>query len=428
MLAEFILFKNVMSKFIIQGGAKLNGEIKASGFKNAALPIIAATLLTKEVCVLTNIPQIADVDVLLEILRSLGAKVKRKNDRVEINNKDVSLKNINKKLIKKMRASILLIGPMLARFKKMQISEPGGCIIGNRPIDTHLYAFEKMGAKIKRSKDILTLSGENLKATTIILPEFSVTATENAIMTAVLIPGTTIIKIAATEPHVEDLVKFLNKMGAKIVSAGNHIWKIQGVKNLKGAKHKIIPDQIEIGTFAIIGVLTGGEIIIKNIIPEHLEIILVKFSEIGIKYKLGKDYLKIFKSEKLKAFKIDTKPYPGFCSDLQSPMGVLATQCSGTSLIHDTMYEGRMSYVNELIKMGVNATLCDPHRVLITGKTKLRGREIKSLDLRAGATLIIAALIAKGKSVIHDAEIIDRGYEKIDEKLKKLGANIAREK
>jgi len=415
-------------KFIIRGGRRLKGEIEVKGMKNAAAPILASTLLTKEKCFLENIPRIRDIFVMIDILKSLGAKVKIHGSSVEISNKKIKLHRLDKNLVQKLRSSILFLGPLLARFKKVEIPEPGGCIIGNRPIDTHLYALAQLGAIIERKGEFYKITAKKLKGTTIILPEFSVTATENLIMASVLAEGKTIIKLAAAEPHVQDLCNFLNKMGAKILGIGTHTLTINGVKRLKGAVHKIIPDQIEAGTFAVLAAATHSKIKIKNIVPEHLDVVLLKLKQIGVNFKLGKNYIQIYPSYGLKAFKIQTMPYPGFPTDLQSPFGVLATQCQGTSLIHDPLFEKRMSYVAELVKMGANAIIADPHRVIISGPTTLYGREIKSFDLRAGATLIIAGLIAQGETILHQAEIVDRGYEKIEKRLSSLGAKIKRVK
>lgn len=417
-----------MPKFIIQGGQKLKGKIKISGMKNAATPIIAATLLTREECILENVPRITDVLRMLHILESLGAKVIwKKEHTVSISCKNVSLSSLDIETVKAMRSSVLFLGSMLARFKEVEMPEPGGCIIGNRPLGAHFRALETLGAKIIQKKDSYSLRTSSLKGADIILPEFSVTATENALMASTLAQGETIIKLAAVEPHVLDLIKFLNKIGAKITEIGSHTLKIKGVKKLHGARHKIIPDQIEIGTFAIAAAVTRGEVDIVNIVPEHLDRILLSLKDAGVNFKLRKNMLSIRKTKKgLKSFKIQTLPYPGFPTDLQAPFGVLATQCRGTSLIHDPMYEGRMGYIKELEKMGANATVCDPHRVLITGPTPLYGKEIKSLDLRAGATVVIAGLVAKGETIINNAEILDRGYENLEERLKKLGANIKR--
>lgn len=416
-----------MSKFVIKGGNKLEGKIKISGMKNAATPIIAATLLTSQKCVIDNVPKITDVERMLDILISLGAEVNWSGEhQVTICTKDVDLKSLDEATVQCMRSSILFMGPLLARFKSVRIPEPGGCIIGNRPIDTHFYALKKLGTEIRKEDNYYLLKTDGLKGTTIILPEFSVTATENILMAAVLAEGRTIVKLAAAEPHVQDLIDFLTAMGAKIKGRGTHTLEIEGVKELKGAKHTVIPDQIEIGTFAVTAVLTRGQVEIENIIPKHLEIILLKLKEAGVNFELYDNYLKIKPSSSLKSFKLQTLPYPGFPTDLQAPFGVLATQCVGTSLIQDPMYEGRMNYAQELVKMGANAIVADPHRVIITGPTPLYGQEIKSLDLRAGATLIIAGLIAQGQTVINEADVLDRGYEKIEERLNNLGADIKR--
>lgn len=418
-----------MSQFIIEGGRPLKGEVEIMGMKNAATPILAATLLTSEKCILKNVPKISDVQSMIEILKSLGAEIDYSDEHtIRISNHDVSLHQLDKDLVCKMRSSILFMGPLLARFGHVELPEPGGCIIGNRPIDTHIYALEQLGAKIERKNGFYGMWAENLEGATIILPEFSVTATENAVMAASLAKGRTIIKLAAAEPHVQDLCNFLNAMGAKIQGIGTHTLIIDGVKKLKGAEHTIIPDQIEVGTFIVAAAVTRGEVKIKNIVPEHLEIILLKLKQIGVKFEVGKDYLRIYPSANLKAFKLQTMPYPGFPTDLQAPFGVLATQCQGTSLIQDPMFEGRMSYVQELIKMGANAIVADPHRVVITGPAPLYGQEIKSFDLRAGATLIIAGLIAQGQTIISQAEVVDRGYERIEERLSGLGAKIKRVK
>jgi len=416
-----------MSKFIIQGGERLRGDVEVSGMKNAALPIIAATLLTTEECIIDNVPQITDVRKMLEILESLGARAEWTDDhQVTISTQNANLGKIEQEKVKSMRASVLLLGPLLARFREVRIYEPGGCIIGKRPLDTHIHALRSLGAMVEPLDEEYHLKANGLKGTEIVLPEFSVTATENAVMAAVLAEGVTIIKLAAGEPHVQDLIKFLNSMGAKIDGAGTHTLRIEGVKELKGAKHKLIPDQIEIGTWAVAGAVTGGKINIHPIVPEHLDMVMLKFNEIGINAEIEGDSLKIRPSSNLKAFKLQSMPYPGFPTDLEAPFGLLATQCKGTSLLHDPLFESRMGYVNELIKMGANATICDPHRVLVTGPTPLYAREIRSYDLRAGATLLIAGLIAEGETVINEAEVVDRGYENIDERLGSLGAKFKR--
>jgi len=405
----------------------LRGKIRASGMKNAATPIIAATLLTSEECVISNVPKISDVLRMLDILKSLGASVEWTGDHeVKICAKDADIKLLDEKAVKSMRSSILFLGPLLARFKKVTIPEPGGCIIGNRPPDTHFYALGKLGAKITHEDGCFTLEAEQLAGALIILPEFSVTATENLLMAASLARGKTEVHLAAAEPHVQDLIKFLSKMGANISGAGTHTLTIEGVEKLHGANHGVIPDQIEIGTLAVAAAVSGGEVTIENIIPAHLDIILLKLQEAGVNLEVGDDFLRVKPSANLRAFRLQTLPYPGFPTDLQAPFGVLATQCQGTTLIQDPLFEGRMGYISELVKMGANAIVADPHRVVINGPTPMHGQEIKSFDLRAGATLIIAGLIASGETTINEAEIVDRGYERIEERLGKLGAKIKR--
>ena len=416
-----------MSKFVIRGGKPLKGKIRAGGMKNAATPIIAATLLTSEECVIDNVPRISDVERMLEILKSLGARAEWTGEHeVTVSAKDADIKSLDKKIVKSMRSSILFLGPLLARFKRVQIPEPGGCIIGNRPPDTHFYALEKIGAKVTRENGYYNLETEGLTGSVVILPEFSVTATENLLMAASLAKGTTEVRLAAAEPHVQDLIKFLSSMGAKISGAGTHNLIIDGVEKLHGARHTLIPDQIEIGTLAVAAAVSRGEVVIENVIPEYLDIILLKLKEAGVIFEVGKDFLKIRPSADLRAFRLQTLPYPGFPTDLQAPFGVLATQCNGTTLIQDPMFEGRMGYIGELVKMGANAIVADPHRVVINGPTPLYGQDIKSFDLRAGATLIIAGLIASGETIINEAEVVDRGYEAIEKRLAALGADIER--
>ena len=416
------------SRFIINGGNPLEGEIKVGGMKNAATPIIAATLLIKEPVRLENVPRLSDVERMLDILRSLGSAAEWVGDNeLVIDNAPADLASLNAKAVKAMRSSILLMGPLLTRFHEVTIPEPGGCIIGNRPLDAHLDVLGALGAEIDvdRSSGVYSLKATRLTGTTV-MPVFSVTATENAIMAAVLATGRTVIKLAAAEPHVEDLCRFLTRAGAKIQGAGSHTIVIDGVSALRGATHRLIPDQIEAGTFAALGAVTKGTLRIKGVVPEHLDIVLLLLKKTGAPFHLEGDTLVMEPPTTLDAFKLQTLPYPGFPTDLQSPFGVLATQCRGTTLLQDPMYEGRLGYINELTKMGANAVICDPHRVLISGPTPLYGQEIRGLDLRAGATLVIAGLIAQGETVLHGAEVIDRGYERLDERLRAVGAAIER--
>lgn len=416
------------TRFVIRGGKPLEGDIVVGGMKNAATPTIAATLLVPEPCVISNVPRLSDVERMLDILRSLGSSVEWTGpNELTIDTGKADIGSLDAKAVKSMRSSILLMGPLLARFHEVTIPEPGGCIIGNRPIDDHLRVLQGLNASIRENEDgSLNLTTDGLKGANGILPVFSVTATENALMAAVTAEGTTVIRLAAAEPHVENLVNFLNSAGARISGAGTHTLVIEGVKRLHGTRQTVIPDQIEIGTFAVLGALTKGTLNIRGVVPEHLDIILLTLDRAGVRYELKGDTLVVPAQGRLDAFRLQTLPYPGFPTDLQAPFGVLATQCSGTSLIHDPLYEGRLGYINELAKMGANATICDPHRVVITGPTPLYGKEIRGLDLRAGATLVIAGLVASGETVLHNAVVIDRGYEKVDERLRAVGADIER--
>jgi UDP-N-acetylglucosamine 1-carboxyvinyltransferase len=360
---------------------------------------------------------------MVEIIKSLGAEAEWTGEHsLRICAREIDPKKIDRKAVKSLRSSVLILGSLLARCGEVSLPEPGGCIIGNRPLDTHLFALSRLGAKILRTPQGYDISGK-LRGTTIILPEFSVTATENALMAASLTPGKTEIRIAAAEPHVQDLIAFLRKMGAKIKGSGTHTLEIEGVSGLHGARHKIIPDQIEAGTFLALAAVTRGTVTIRGAELAHLDSVISVLERAGVNLKVGDDFLTVSPAG-LTSFKLQALPYPGFPTDLQAPFGVMATQARGTSLIHDPLFEGRMGYVGELIKMGANAVVCDPHRVLISGPTPLYGTEIKSLDLRAGATMVIAGLVADGETIINEADVLDRGYENLDERLRALGAEI----
>jgi len=418
-----------MQKFVINGGKPLNGQIDVMGSKNAATPILSACLLTKEECIIDNIPLISDVLKMIELLESMGVEtewIEKRKLKIKAGD-NVDPEKMDFEIVGHMRSSILLLGSMLARFGKFKIKQPGGCIIGARPVGVHFDALEALGTKITSENGFYCFEADKLVGKKIVLKEFSVTATENLMMAATLAKGTTTIKIAAIEPHVQDLARFLIKMGARIKGLGIHTIQIEGIEKLHGAEHKIIPDPIEAGTFAIAAVATKGNVEINNINPHELDLVIEKLKEIGANIEIKNNKLLIKPASKFNAIKkIETRTYPGIPTDLQAPFAVLTTQTEGTTLIHDTMYEGRLAYINELNKMGADAIICDPHRALITGPTPLYGQDITSFDLRAGATLIIAALLAKGKSTIDKIDQVDRGYEKIEERLQKLGADIKR--
>lgn len=416
------------AKFVIRGSRQIDGDIFVGGMKNAATPILAATLLVHGDCVIRNVPRLSDVERMLDILRSLGAVVEwTGSNTVSVDASNASMGSLDSKSVKSMRSSILLMGPLLSRFHEVSLPEPGGCILGNRPIDTHLIALEALGATIERHEKDYRLTTTGLIGADIVLPEFSVTATENAVMAAVLAKGVTTIKIAAMEPHVQDLCTFLVSAGARISGIGTHTLYIEGVASLHSTEHTIIPDQIEVATFAVLGALTKGTLRIVGVNADHLDMLVLMLRRAGAKVEVTGDVLTVSGTSSMRSFRLQTMPYPGFPTDAQALFGLLATQCVGTSLIHDPLFDGRFGYIGELQKMGANATVCDPHRVLVTGPTPLYGTEIRGLDLRAGATLVIAGLVAQGESILHGAEIIDRGYERIDERLAAIGADIARQ-
>ncbi len=415
-------------KMLIKGGERLEGSLSVMGAKNAIAPLIAAMLLVKGRMLFTNVPRLTDLEHLLDILRGMGASVEWVGEHeLALETSTLDPTALDSKLIKRMRFSILLLGPMLARFRRIEVPEPGGCSIGNRPIDAHLQVLSALGAVIERDEyGTMFMEAKDLRGTYIISTGFSVTATENLIMAAVLATGKTSIRLAAAEPHVQDLCHFLIACGAKIRGIGTHSLEVVGVKHLQAPLQpwRVVPDMVEVGTLAIAAAITKGEVTINGVVPAHLDALRNALERAGVRYDLHKTSLTILRTSRFEAFKLQTMIYPGFPTDLQALFGLLATQAQGTSLIHDPLFEARMGYVSELIKMGANAVVADPHRVFITGPTPLRGTEIRSLDLRAGATMVLAGLIAEGETLIHDAEMVYRGYERLDERLVALGASI----
>ncbi|HEX9722164.1 MAG TPA: UDP-N-acetylglucosamine 1-carboxyvinyltransferase [Candidatus Paceibacterota bacterium] len=417
-----------MEQFLIQGGKPLRGEIKVGGAKNAAFPIIAASILTKEDCVIENVPRIEDAFRLLEILEAMGASVEWLEERtVKLNTKNLNPGNIDKKRVARFRGSVLLLGPLLARFGKVIMPMPGGDIIGARPIDTHLDAFSQLGVEVKIGRQGYTLeTPKNFAAREVILNEFSVTATENLLLFAALRPEKILVKTADQDYQIQELIKFLKKMGVGIKVSGLHVLLIQGKKSLQGARIRLIADPIEAGTFIVMAAATKGNVVVKNVAVQYLELFLKKLKDFGIPLEIEKDQVTVLPWASLKIDKIQSFIYPGIHSDLQSALGVLATQAKGSTLLHDPLYEGRLKYLEELNKMGAEIYIADPHRAIINGPTRLFGADLGTFDLRGGAAMIIAALIAQGKSTINNIYQVDRGYERIEERLQKLGANIKR--
>ncbi|OGD86881.1 UDP-N-acetylglucosamine 1-carboxyvinyltransferase [Candidatus Curtissbacteria bacterium RIFCSPHIGHO2_01_FULL_41_11] len=415
-----------MARFEITGGKTLSGKIKVAGNKNSVLPIMAACLLTEETCTLENVPVISDVHVMAKLLEIVGAKTTQNSSRLTITCQKITTEEFPSQLTEKLRAAVLLLAPMLARTGHVKMGYPGGDVIGRRPLETHTQVLESLGAKVEQENDFYIAEAKSLKGADIFLQEASVTATENAILAGVTAEGTTTIKRAASEPHIIDLCHFLIKMGAKISGTGSNYLKIEGVKHLSGTSHNIRTDHIEVGTFAILAGVTGSKLEINPIIKEDLDMILLTLEKFGVNVKVEGETL-IVNAGKLKAVeKVVTDVWPGFPTDLMAPTIVLATQAEGMTLLHDWMYESRMFFVDKLLSMGAKVEIADPHRVLVYGPTKLHGQRLDTPDIRAGIALVIAALAAKGASQIERAELIERGYENIVERLSQLGAKIKR--
>ncbi len=421
-----------MHEYLIEGGYPINGTITASGNKNAALPCIAACLLTKEPVILHNIPQIQDTNVMFEILKSLGAKVENlSKNNWKIQCDEIKTHELPADLTKKVRGSIVFAGPLTARLGKCDMMPPGGDVIGRRRVDTHFLALKQLGVNVAVNGHF-SFATNKLVGADIFLDEASVTATENAVMAASVAEGKTIIQNCASEPHVQDICKMLNAMGAKISGIGSNILTIEGVKELKGCEYTIGPDYIEIGSYIGMAAATGGKITIKGIRPEEMRPLKYNFAKLGITWSINGDELTVPNTQELKVHddigsaipKIDDMPWPGFPADLTSIMTVVATQVNGTVLIFEKMFESRMFFVDKLISMGAKITLCDPHRAVVCGPSKLHGDNLVSPDIRAGMAMVIAALCAHGESHIRNVYQIERGYEDLVGSLQSLGAHI----
>lgn len=413
--------------FIVQGGIPLRGEVHVGGAKNATLPILAATLLSEQASTLHNVPDISDVHAFLQILEGLGCETSFNDGTVTVNPANLAPGQIPEKLVKHMRSSILLLGPLLGRFGEIELAFPGGCVLGKRSVHAHVHALTSLGAELIESSEALHLRG-TLVGTKVIMAEASVTATENAIMAAVLAEGDTEIRWAAMEPHVADLCNFLVSMGAQINGIGTHTLQIRGSKDLlNGTEYKITPDYLEAGTMILAGVLTNGEITVYNTPVQQLDSFWQKLAEVGANFTLHQDHVEVKPHNGLKAVeKLQTAVFPGFPTDLQAPFTVLLTQCKGKSKVHETLFEGRLNYLFELERMGAKVQMLNPHQAVIEGATPLKGAPIVSCDIRAGAAMVLAALVAEGETVISDINYIDRGYEKLEQKLQGLGANFRR--
>lgn len=414
-----------MSKFEIQGPSKLSGEIEVYGAKNSALKLIAACILIKDKIILENVPDILDINILIDILIKNGAQITRTGHTLNIDTTNLSDTDPDETLVKKFRGSIVLAGPYLARFGKINIPQPGGCAIGTRPIDDHLNGFRQAGTEINKNGCIYEYKREKIEGAQINIRP-SVTATENMIMTQVLAKGLTTISNVAREPQITDLANFLNQAGAKITGDGSSTINIEGVEKLHGLTYKVMPDPFEACTFICLAAAANSQIKIKACEPNHLYPFLDKLKEIGVDFEIGQDYVKINDASHLKATNIITDIFPGFSTDMQAQTGVVLTQAHGKSHVNETLFENRLGYLKELQDMGAKVEMINAHEANIYGPTPLVGAQIKSLDLRAGATMILAGLIAKGETILENAEMIDRGYEKIENRLSALGAKIKR--
>ena len=416
-----------MEKLVITGKTPLKGEVVISGAKNAAVAILPATLLINGICTIDNLPNISDVRLYCDILKEIGAKItwNTKNE-ITVDTREINYKQIPLETTRKFRASYYLLGALLGRTKNARIGTPGGCNLGARPIDQHIKSFEALGATVDVSNGNITAKAKKLKGTSIYMDVVSVGATINAMLAAVLAEGTTVIDNAAKEPHIVDVANFLNTMGADIRGAGTDIIKINGVTELKGnATYSVVPDQIEAGTFMLAAIASKGDVIIKNCITKHLESIIAKVIEIGGNVDANGDHLRVWYSKRTHKANIKTLPYPGFPTDLQPQIGVVLSISEGTSIINESIWESRFQYTAELNKMGAKIT-AQGKTAIFEGVNELVAAPVYATDLRAGAALIIAGIIAKGKTEIYNLNYIDRGYENIEEKFRKLGAKIER--
>jgi UDP-N-acetylglucosamine 1-carboxyvinyltransferase len=418
-----------MDKFVIRGGNPLLGTVRVSGAKNAALPAMAAALLTEEPVILENIPQVRDIETTRKLLSKMGAEVElgygRAQHRSTICCRALTTPEASYELVKTMRASTLVLGPLVARCGRARVSLPGGCAIGARPIDLHIKGLECLGAVIKQEHGYVDASAKRLRGAEIAFDKITVTGTEDLLMAATLAEGETVMQNCAREPEVADLADLLNKMGARIEGAGSSTIRIRGVAKLHGAKHRIIPDRIEAGTFILAGAVTGGDLNVTSCEPRHLGALLEKLQAVGVKTAHNGDAVRVISDGPLKAADMATEEYPGFPTDMQAQYMVLATQAEGTSGITENIFENRFMHAQELVRMGASIKIEGSHAV-VKGKTPLSAAAVMASDLRASASLVLAALVAEGESIIDRVYHIDRGYERIEEKLRGVGAQIRR--
>ena len=416
-----------MDRTVITGGISLRGEVEISGAKNAALPILASTILGGGECVIANLPRVVDVLTMGKLLGILGAKVQHEGNRAVINADTISSTQAPYDLVKTMRASVLVLGPLVARWGEATVSMPGGCAIGSRPVNIHLAGLAKMGAEVSMEHGYIRAKAKRLKGAQIYCDTPTVTGTENLMMAASLAEGTTVIENAAKEPEIVDLADFLVKRGARIVGAGTDVITIEGIRELYGSDHDVIPDRIETGTYLVAGAITRGAVTLNRCRPNHLDALLMKLREAGVELKVEQDRIHLNAASRLKGIDIRTLPYPGFPTDMQAQMVALMTAAEGTSVITETVFESRFMHVEELRRMGAEIKI-EGTRAVVTGPTKLTGAPVMASDLRASAGLVLAGLAAEGTTEILRVYHLDRGYERMEEKLRGLGATIARQK
>ena len=433
-MTNIALAESVMESFVIEGGRPLNGRVRAAGNKNGALPILAACALTAEPVTLANLPRIRDVETMIELLADLGADVEWHGaNELRVHAGEIRKTNLDEDLCSRIRASILLAGPLLARFGHAEVPPPGGDVIGRRRVDVHMHAFAELGAEVEADRRYV-ISADRLRGAHIFLDEASVTGTENAIMASVLAEGETVIGNAACEPHVQDLCRFLESLGARIDGIGSNVLRVHGVQSLHGGEWRIAPEHIEVASFIGLAAVTGGDVTIENASPADIRPILPHFARLGVRVEVGESTVTVPSGQELEIQddlggqipKIEDGPWPAFPADLTSIAVTVATQAKGTILIFEKMFESRLFFVDKLVNMGARIILCDPHRVVVTGPAQLYGERMESPDIRAGMAMVLAALCADGTSTIGNIQQIDRGYERIDERLRQLGAHIER--
>ena len=416
-----------MEQYIIKGGKPLRGEVTISGYKNAALGILAAAIMTEETVKIDNVPNISDIQILLKVIEDLGVKVDRIGKHtVKINASKINTVTADTDSVRKIRGSYYLVGALLGRFNKAQIALPGGCNIGSRPIDRHIKGFEALGSEVKIEHGLICASAQKLVGTSIYFDESSVGATINVMLAAIMAEGQTTIENAAKEPHVVDVANFLNSMGANIKGAGTDVIRIKGVSKLHGSEYTIIPDQIEAGTFMFAAAASRGDVLIKNVIPKHLEAFTAKLLEVGVKVEEYDDAVRVTYDKRPGSTHVKTLVYPGFLTDMQPLMTTLLSLSTGTSIVTESIFENRFKFVDELTKMGASIKVVESNTAIITGVERLTGAIVSAADLRGGAALVLAGIMAEGYTIVENVEFIERGYEDFERKMQELGATMAK--